>query len=105
MTATVEAERTVLGAVILDNTTLSTVANRLLPAHFSTHGHQTIYRAMLALFERSEGIDLVTLKNEMGAALPEAGGSAYVAGLIEKGEEITEARAQEIRALAGLGGA
>ena len=31
--------------------------------------------------------------------------ASYVSGLLEKGQEITEARAQEIRALAGLGGA
>jgi replicative DNA helicase len=84
-----EAERTLLGAIIVDNEALPKVAGLLSPKHFGLESHRILYEAMLALFERSDPIDLVTLKNELGTDLERAGGPAFIAMLIDGVPRIT----------------
>jgi replicative DNA helicase len=57
-----EAERSVLGAILLDPASLSFVVPILHEDDFFPDTHRRIYRAMLELFQRSAEIDILTLK-------------------------------------------
>src|SRR5262245_28683670 len=80
-----EAERTVLGAVLVDNGAFNSAAEILTRDDFYRESHRRIFDAMAALAERSQPIDLVTLKDELvrGAALESVGGATYLGGLLE----------------------
>jgi replicative DNA helicase len=81
----VDAERAVLGAVLIDNLVLATVAPILKEVDFFLDTHRRIYRAIGELAERSSAIDLVTVREELdrGGAIERAGGPAYLASLID----------------------
>jgi replicative DNA helicase len=81
----VEAERTVLGAVLVDNSAFNSAAEILTRDDFHRESHRRIFDAMAALAERSQPIDLVTLKEELtrGSALEAVGGASYLAGLLD----------------------
>ena len=80
-----EAERTVLGSVLVDNAAFNSAAEVLTRDDFYREAHRRIFDAMAALSERSQSIDLVTLKEELGraSALEAAGGAAYLASLVD----------------------
>ena len=80
-----EAERTVLGAVLLDNAAFNAAAELLNRDDFYREAHRRIFDAMAALAERSQAIDLVTLKDELvrASALEAVGGAPYLGGLLE----------------------
>jgi replicative DNA helicase len=80
-----EAEQSVLGAILLADTTLyGLVINEgLKPEHFYREQHATIYRAMLALYEESREIDVLTVTEQLRQAgeLEQVGGAAMVDAL------------------------
>jgi len=80
-----EAEQSVLGAILLADTTLyGLVINEgLKPEHFYREQHATIYRAMLELYEESREIDVLTVGEQLRQAgrLDEVGGPAMVDAL------------------------
>ena len=78
-----EAERAILGAILVDQRAIDLVADRLTPAEFYRDAHRRIYSAQLALFNRGVTIDFLTLKNELARAkaLDEVGGASYIASL------------------------
>ena len=80
-----DAERTVLGAILVDNQAFNSAAEVLTRDDFYRDAHRRIFEAMAALAEKSEPIDLVTLKNELShtQSLETAGGVTYLAGLVE----------------------
>ena len=80
-----EAERTVLGAILVDNQAFNSAAEILTRDDFYRDAHRRIFEGMATLAEKSEPIDLVTLKNELTRtqSLDGAGGVAYLAGLVE----------------------
>jgi replicative DNA helicase len=80
-----DAERTVLGAILVDNQAFNSAAEVLTRDDFHRDAHRRIFEGMAALAEKSEPIDLVTLKNELtrSQSLDAAGGVAYLAGLVE----------------------
>ena len=86
-----EAERTVLGAVLVDNAAFNSAAEVLARDDFYREAHRRIFDAMAALAERSQPIDLVTLKDELirGSALEAVGGAAYLASLVDGIPRIT----------------
>jgi replicative DNA helicase len=86
-----EAERTVLGAVLVDNQAFNSAAEHLTRDDFYREAHKRIFDAMAALTERSQPIDLVTLKDELvrGSALEAVGGAAYLASLLDGVPRIT----------------
>jgi replicative DNA helicase len=67
VTDPLEAERTCLGAVLVDNVCIEGLAEIVRVEHFENALHREMYRAMLAMHERSERIDPVTLRAEMGS--------------------------------------
>ena len=78
-----EAEQSVLGAILIDRETIIEIAEFLAPQDFYRQAHGTIYRAMLELFERREPVDLVTVSEalERGDDLEQVGGRAYLSQL------------------------
>jgi replicative DNA helicase len=89
-----EAERTVLGAVLVDNAAFNSAAEVLVREDFYREAHRRIYDAMAALAERSQPIDLVTLKDELtrASALEAVGGAAYLASLLDGLPRMSNAR-------------
>jgi replicative DNA helicase len=86
-----EAERTVLGAVLVDNQAFNSAAELLTKEDFYRDAHRRIFDAMAALAERSQPIDLVTLKDELvrESALEAVGGAQYLAALVDGVPRIT----------------
>lgn len=81
----IEAEQAVLGTILLQDKALLHVIESLSPDDFYRDAHKTIYAAMLALFERREPHDLITvtgLLNDQNK-LDEIGGASYLASLTD----------------------
>jgi replicative DNA helicase len=78
-----EAERSTLGAAIMDRKAADYVVDHLVDASYYRKAHAQIFTAIRALRQRSEDIDLITLKTELGARLDESGGPAYISALID----------------------
>jgi replicative DNA helicase len=80
-----EAEKCVLGAVLIDNHQFNAAAEFIDDRDFFRDAHRRIWNKMVVLSERGEAIDLVTLKDELArsAELDEVGGPAYIAGLTD----------------------
>ena len=80
-----EAERSVLGAVLLHNEAFNRAAELIGARDFYRDAHRRIFEKMIILSERNEAIDLVTLKEELGrsGSLDDVGGPAYIASLVD----------------------
>ena len=78
-----DAEMSLLGAVLIDDEVLSNVSENLKPYDFYDKRHELIYGAMFRLFERHKPVDLLTLSDELGKKdeLELVGGSAYLTEL------------------------
>lgn len=79
-----DAERSVLGAILIDTEALSKVADILEPQSFYSPQHMLIYEAIIALYQQAKPLDVVTLTNQLKKVnkLDQAGGSAYLSELI-----------------------
>ncbi len=80
-----EAEESILSAILVDNDTLLEVLEILSPEDFYRSAHQKIFSAISELFSRNEPVDLVTLTNILREhdRLEEIGGAAYLANLLD----------------------
>jgi replicative DNA helicase len=80
-----EAERSVLGAILLHNDAFNLAAEVIDSKDFFRDAHRRIFDKMVRLNERGNAIDLVTLKEELGRAgeLDEIGGPAYITALVD----------------------
>jgi replicative DNA helicase len=80
-----EAERSVLGAILVHNEAFNLAAQIIDGRDFYRDAHRRIFDRMVALSERNQAIDFVTLKEELSRAgeLDEVGGPAYVASLAD----------------------
>src|SRR5437588_5052461 len=80
-----EAERSVLGAILLHNDAFNLAAEVIDSTDFFRDAHRRIFDKMVKLAERNDAIDLVTLKEELGRSgdLDEVGGPAYISALID----------------------
>ncbi|MBO0863086.1 MAG: replicative DNA helicase, partial [Chloracidobacterium sp.] len=83
--SSVEAERLILGVALLDNTAINQAAENLKPDDFFLGSNRRIYEKMLALYERGQAIDPLTLQEELRRAgeLEKVGGPAYIAALFD----------------------
>ncbi len=83
--ANIEAERSILGAILLDNLAYNQAAEHLKPEDFLLDSHRRIYSRMVDLAESSRAIDHLTLAEELqrhGEFEP-IGGYAYISGLLD----------------------
>lgn len=80
----IEAERSLLGCLLIDKEAIFKVADFLTPEDFYRGIHQTIYSTCLELFKKGEPIDLLTVSNRLAEKnlLEEIGGRSYLAELI-----------------------
>ena len=80
-----EAEQSILSAILIENNTLPEVLEILSDQDFYREAHRKIFKAMVELFEKNEPADLVTLTNllkERGQ-LGSLGGASYLAELVD----------------------
>lgn len=82
--ANLDAERAVLGSLMIDPDAIVKVASFLRPEDFYRERHVWLYQAMLALNERREPLDFVTIVDELErhGQLEEIGGPAFLTDLI-----------------------
>jgi replicative DNA helicase len=80
-----EAEKALLGSILLDDGALNVVLETLVRDDFYSESHRLIFEKMLALFEKSHAIDLVTLSEELSkeGLLERVGGASYLASLTD----------------------
>ena len=80
-----EAERSVLGAILVHNDAFNLAVQVVDSSDFYRDAHRRIFERMIALNERNQAIDFVTLKEELSrnGELDEVGGPAYVASLAD----------------------
>ena len=78
-----EAEESVLGAMLLSETAIGSVTEILDASDFYRGSHATVYLACLELWKKGEPVDAITLVNELEeqGALETVGGSARIAEL------------------------
>jgi replicative DNA helicase len=83
--ANVEAERSILGAILLVNLSYYQAAEHLKPEDFSLDSHRRIYTRMVDLAESSRAIDMITLIEELDRhkELEAIGDVGYVSGLLD----------------------
>ena len=79
----IEAEQSVLGAMLLDGNAIDRVAEILRPEDFYRQDNRVIYEAILALRAKSQAVDLVTVTEELRhlGKLEEVGGTATITAL------------------------
>jgi len=79
----IEAERSVLAAILIDADAIVRVADLLVPESFYEKKHQLIFAAALDLYEKKQSIDVVTLTEKLRKQkkLTDAGGTAVIAKL------------------------
>ncbi len=83
--ASAEAERAILGAILLDNSSYPQAAEFLRAEDFSLDSHRRIYLRMMELAETGRAIDFVTLTEQLGQhkEIESVGGVAYVTSLTD----------------------
>src|SRR4051812_8476083 len=80
-----EAEKCVLGAILISNEAFNQAAEVIDAADFFRDAHRRIFEKMVSLTDRSEPVDLVTLKDELTRSneIEEVGGPAYISALTD----------------------
>jgi replicative DNA helicase len=80
-----DAERSVLGAILLDNNALNTAIESLRAEDFFLDQHRRVFTQMIALGEAQQAIDLITLTEELHRRgdLEASGGAPYLASLAD----------------------
>ena len=90
--ANLDAERYVLGSIMLNDTVYLQVAGAVEPEDFSVEKHRRIFARMTDLYDRGEKIDRITLTNELmkHGQLESVDGMSYLLSLDEGLPEIVE---------------
>ncbi len=81
----IEAEQSVLGGLLLDNSAWDKVGDVIVEADFYRHDHRLIYRHISELVEHNKPADVITVAESMenSAELQNAGGLAYLGALVQ----------------------
>lgn len=79
-----DAEKSVLGAVLIDSGAINLVVEFLKSEHFYSREHQLIFSSMVTLYEKQQPIDVVTIQDELKKtdSLKAIGGKNYLSDLI-----------------------
>jgi replicative DNA helicase len=103
-----DAEESVLGAMLVSGNAVATVSELLQPDDFYRRSHATIYQAILEMYGRGENVDTITLTNALSnrGLLDEVGGKAVVHTLAATVPAVANARhyAQIVRDTASYRG-
>lgn len=80
----IEAEKSVLGALMLDKDAIIKIADLIRPSDFYNDNHRLIFETILELYEKREPIDVLSLSNalEEKKKLEQTGGSSYLTSLV-----------------------
>jgi replicative DNA helicase len=80
-----EAEKAVLGAILINNQVFNQAAEVIDGEDFFRDAHKRIWHTMVGLSDRSEAVDPVTLKDELvrSGDLDDVGGPAYISSLTD----------------------
>jgi replicative DNA helicase len=80
-----EAEQSVLGAILLDNAALNRSMEIVSEEDFYRTAHQLVYRSMVALSERNQPVDQITLTDYLRGTgeLEQIGGASFIAELVQ----------------------
>ncbi|MGO8732569.1 MAG: replicative DNA helicase [Terriglobia bacterium] len=80
-----EAERALLGSILLDNSALNLALEGVGKDDFFSEAHRITFDKMVAISERNRTIDLVTLSEELSkdGQIEKAGGAAYLSALTD----------------------
>ncbi len=80
-----EAEKCVLGAILINNQTFNQAAEVIDADDFFRDAHRRIFEKMVALTDRNEPVDLITLSDELTRSneIEEVGGPAYISALTD----------------------
>ncbi len=78
-----EAEKSIIGAILLDSDSIVSVAQFLRPEHFYKEAHRDILGAIYSLYEKRDPIDLITLTAQLKkeGKLEKVGGASYISKL------------------------
>jgi replicative DNA helicase len=103
-----EAEMALLGSILVDREMMGAVGEIVSPVDFYAHVHETIFLALVQLYERGEPLDKITLAEELRARglLDNVGGLAYLTSLMDTVPTAASAEyyAQIVREKAALRG-
>ena len=79
----IEAEQSVLGAILIDQGAIAKISDILQPEDFYREAHKLVYRSAMSLFERGEAIDFITVIDMLRReeSLERAGGISYITSL------------------------
>lgn len=82
----IEAERSILGSLMLDPKAINIIVDILKPEDFYSQKHEMIYSAMLELYEKKDPIDVLSVTSRLKERkmLEEAGGHSYLADLVNE---------------------
>ncbi len=80
----IEAEQSVLGAVLIENEAIGTVIEHLGPNDFYKDSHKKIFLSMLELYEKNDPIDLITLTDLLTRKeqIEQVGGASYLSAIV-----------------------
>lgn len=80
----IEAEQSMLGALMLDKDAIIKIADLVYPKDFYKSSHQKIYEVALSLYEKNEPIDVLSLSTSLEdrGKIEEIGGASYLASLV-----------------------
>src|ERR1700721_2894840 len=83
--ANLDAEKTILGAIMLENAAQAEAAEHLKPEDFSLDSHRRIFLRMSELMDSGRTVDIVTIANDVSRykEVKSVGGVAYLASLTE----------------------
>jgi len=80
-----EAEKAVLGTLLLDHENIYQIVEILDPDDFYLTAHRVVYETILDVFERGRAFDILTIKDQLqqNGQLETAGGDVYLASLVD----------------------
>jgi replicative DNA helicase len=81
----IDAERCVLGSMLIDNESIHKVVEVLTADGFYREAHRKVFNAVIALYQRNEPADLITVMTELRSKgeLEEVGGAAYLSSIVD----------------------
>jgi len=80
----IEAEKSLLGCLMIDPQAILKVVDFLIPRDFYKNSHQRIYQTMIELFEKREPIDVLSISSRLKEKkqMEEIGGASYLTSLV-----------------------